>query len=279
MADISFEALTRWYGDSPQHRVLDGISGHIRAGEFVVVVGRSGSGKSTLLNLLGGLDLPSRGTVRIDGADLATLSDRALTGLRRARMGFVFQAYNLIPTLSVGDNLRLPLSLNGIAERDQVSEWLARVGLEGREAAWPDELSGGEQQRVAIARALIHEPEFILADEPTGNLDLDNAERVIALLDGLCRESGRTLIMVTHAREVVGLADQLLTIREGRLVEADEDVAPGAAASADAPEPDAPEPSGDNTSADSADAQTDSTPTRPGGGVTHPAMMRKGSSS
>ena len=225
MADIAFDSLTRWYGRAPQRRVLEDVSGHIRAGEFVVVVGRSGSGKSTLLNLLGGLDLPSRGTVRIDGVDLATLSDRDLTRLRRARMGFIFQSYNLIPTLSVADNLRLPLSLNAIPEQGQIAAWLARVGLEGRGAAWPDELSGGEQQRVAIARALIHEPECIFADEPTGNLDLDNAERVIALLDGLCRESGRTLIMVTHAREVVGLADQLLTIREGRLIEAGDESA------------------------------------------------------
>ena len=220
MADIVFDALTRWYGDTPQRRVLDDVSGQIRGGEFVVVVGRSGSGKSTLLNLLGGLDLPSRGTVRIGDVDMATLNDRRITELRRARMGFIFQSYNLIPTLSVADNLRLPLSLNGLPEDNRVAEWLDRVGLNGRQEAWPDQLSGGEQQRVAIARALIHGPEFIFADEPTGNLDLDNAERVIALLDGLCRESGRTLVMATHAREVVGLADQLLTIRDGRLVDA-----------------------------------------------------------
>lgn len=221
MADIAFDSLTRWYGESPQRRVLDGVSGHIRSGEFVVVVGRSGSGKSTLLNLLGGLDLPSAGTVRIDGTDIATLRDTELTALRRTRMGFIFQAYNLIPTLNVADNLRLPLTLNGLPAGNAVDEWLARVGLEGRAEAWPDTLSGGEQQRVAIARALIHDPAFIFADEPTGNLDLENAERIVGLLDRLCRESGRTLIMVTHAREVVGLADQLLTIREGRLVEAE----------------------------------------------------------
>ena len=223
MADIAFESLSRWYGETPRRRVvLDGVSGHIRAGEFVVVVGRSGSGKSTLLNLLGGLDRPSQGAVRIGGTDLAGLGDRALTALRRHRMGFVFQAYNLIPTLSVADNLRLPLSLNGMDDGGRVADWLERVGLKGRGEDWPDRLSGGEQQRVAIARALIHEPDFILADEPTGNLDLENAERVVSLLDALCRAEQRTLIMVTHAREVVGLADQLLTIREGRLVEAAE---------------------------------------------------------
>jgi len=221
MADIAFHSLTRWYGDASPRVVLSDVSGQIRAGEFVVVVGRSGSGKSTLLNLLGGLELPSQGTVAIDGIDIATLTDRELTALRRKRMGFVFQSYNLISTLSVADNLRLPLSLNGIAETDQVDTWLERVGLAGRGDDWPDRLSGGEQQRVAIARALIHEPEFILADEPTGNLDLENAERVVALLDGLCRDAGRTLIMVTHALEVAGMADQLLTIREGQLVTAD----------------------------------------------------------
>ena len=221
MADIAFHSLTRWYGDASPRVVLSDVSGHIQAGEFVVVVGRSGSGKSTLLNLLGGLELPSQGTVAIDGIDIATLTDRELTALRRKRMGFVFQSYNLISTLSVADNLRLPLSLNGIAETDQVDTWLERVGLAGRGDDWPDRLSGGEQQRVAIARALIHEPEFILADEPTGNLDLENAERVVALLDGLCRDAGRTLIMVTHALEVAGMADQLLTIREGQLVTAD----------------------------------------------------------
>jgi putative ABC transport system ATP-binding protein len=228
MADIAFDSLTRWYGESPRRQVLNGVSGHIRGGEFVVVVGRSGSGKSTLLNLLGGLDLPSQGTVRVDGTDIATLKDAELTALRRARMGFVFQAYNLIPTLSVADNLRLPLSLNGLAEGDRIDKWLERVGLSDRADAWPDTLSGGEQQRVAIARALIHDPAFIFADEPTGNLDLENAERIVGLLDGLCREAGRTLIMVTHAHEVVGLADQLLTIRDGRLVEADASTSTGA---------------------------------------------------
>jgi len=220
MADIAFESLSRWYGDAPQRTVLDQVSGAIHAGEFAVVVGRSGSGKSTLLNLLGGLESPSAGVVRIDGTDIAGLDDRALTALRRRRMGFVFQAYNLIPTLSVADNLRLPLSLNRLPADGRVDQWLERVGLAGRGGDWPDRLSGGEQQRVAIARALIHEPDIILADEPTGNLDLDNAERIVALLDSLCRAEGRTLIMVTHAQEVVGMADQLLTIRDGRLVDA-----------------------------------------------------------
>lgn len=220
MSGIQFESLSRWYGQHPRRIVLDGVSGEITDGQFVVVIGRSGSGKSTLLNLLGGLDAPSQGVVKVDGIDLATMNDAALTLLRRRRMGFVFQAYNLIPTLTVADNLRLPLQLNGMAEGNKIADWLERVGLQGREQDWPDQLSGGEQQRVAIARALIHEPAYIFADEPTGNLDLANAEQIVQLLDSLCRSSGRTLIMVTHAAEVVGLADQLLTICEGRLVEA-----------------------------------------------------------
>lgn len=220
MGEIVFESLSRWYGEQPRRRVLDGVSGKITDGQFVVVIGRSGSGKSTLLNLLGGLDTPSQGVVRVDGHDLAALNDSALTLLRRRHMGFVFQAYNLIPTLNVADNLRLPLQLNGLAEGNKISEWLERVNLVGRERDWPDQLSGGEQQRVAIARALIHEPAYIFADEPTGNLDLANAEQIVQLLDSLCRAAGRTLIMVTHAPEVVGLADQLLTIRDGQLVDA-----------------------------------------------------------
>jgi len=222
MARIEFEDLGRWFDGERRRTVLEGVSGCIEAGEFIVVLGRSGSGKSTLLNLLGGLDRPSTGSVRVDGADLAALPDAELTALRRRRMGFVFQAYNLIPTLSVADNLRLPLTLNRLPEAGRVASWLARVGLEGRGDDWPDRLSGGEQQRVAVARALVHEPEVILADEPTGNLDLDNARRVVALLDELCREQGRSLVMVTHSREVVGLADRLLTIRDGRLARAED---------------------------------------------------------
>ncbi len=215
---IRFENLTRRYG---ARAVLDGVSGAIRAGEFVVVVGRSGSGKSTLLNLLGGLDRPDQGSVELAGECLYALPDARLTELRRRRMGFVFQAYNLVPTLTAAENLTLPLELNGRPTGDgRVESWLERVGLAGRGGDYPEQLSGGEQQRVAVARALIHEPDLILADEPTGNLDLDTATAVVDLLDSLCRREGRTLVMVTHAREVIGRADQLLTIRQGRLTRA-----------------------------------------------------------
>ncbi len=219
---IQFDNLGKRYGEEHGRVVLEGITGGIAAGEFVVVLGRSGSGKSTLLNLLGGLDRPSSGCVMLGGRDLHRMPDADLTRLRRRRFGFVFQAYNLIPTLSVAGNLALPLALNGRAGEAAaaVEQWLDRVGLSGFGAAGPDTLSGGEQQRVAVARALIHEPDVILADEPTGNLDLDNAARVVDLLDELCREGGRTLVMVTHSREVVGRADRLLTIRDGRLADA-----------------------------------------------------------
>ncbi|HET8701818.1 MAG TPA: ABC transporter ATP-binding protein [Nitrococcus sp.] len=219
---IEFRDLSKRY-ESPHGRVvLNGASGSIGAGEFLIIVGRSGSGKSTLLNLLGGLDRPSTGNVSIDGRSLGALSDGELTLVRRRRIGFIFQAYNLVSTLTVGENLLLPLELNGLPIGNKVSRWLERVGLEGVEDAYPDQLSGGEQQRVAVARALVHEPDLILADEPTGNLDLDNATRVVALLDELCRSSGKTLVMATHSREVVGKADRMLTIREGRLLELQE---------------------------------------------------------
>lgn len=222
MALIEFDGLGKRYDDAAAPRVvLDGLHGRIEAGEFVVVVGRSGSGKSTFLNLLGGLDRPSAGTVRFAGRALYELPDAERTRLRRARIGFVFQSYNLIPTLTVAENIALPLTLNRCdAVSSRVDAWLDRVGLTGYGDADPDRLSGGEQQRVAVARALVHEPDVILADEPTGNLDLHNAERVVDLLDTLCRDNGRTLVMVTHSREVVGRADRLLSIRDGRLVDA-----------------------------------------------------------
>ncbi len=215
MSDIQFDGLTRRFRD---RAVVREASGHIQSGEFVVVLGRSGCGKSTLLNLLAGLDRPDGGRVRFSEHAFEAMSDRALTLLRRRRIGLIFQAYNLVPTLSVAENVALPLELNGVTATQRVGQWLTRVGLEDFGDAMPEQLSGGEQQRVAVARALVHEPEVIMADEPTGNLDLANAERVVALLDDLCREAGRTLLMVTHSQEVVGLADRLLTIRDGQLV-------------------------------------------------------------
>ncbi len=223
---IKIQALSKQYEGRGRHRVvLDQIETTIEHGEFVVLVGRSGSGKSTLLNLLGGLDRPSTGDVLIDGQSLAALSEDALSRLRRHKVGYMFQFFNLVPTLTVAENLQLPLDLIGVAETEaqsRIRDWLAAVGLAGRAPDYPDELSGGEQQRVALARALVHRPGLLLADEPTGNLDLNTAREVLRLLDDLCRRSGTTLVMATHSQEVIGMADRVLTIRDGRLVAADE---------------------------------------------------------
>ena len=216
-------------GRDRRREVLTGLSAEIHGGEFVVLVGRSGSGKSTLLNLIGGLDRPSIGDVQIGGQSLTALDQEALSQLRRRRVGYVFQFFNLIPTLTVGENLLLPLELIGVtgeAASSRARHWLESVGLAGRDEDYPDELSGGEQQRVALARALVHEPGLLLADEPTGNLDLATARDVLRLLDDLCRASGTTLIMATHSQEVIGLADRVLTILDGELVPIDESADP-----------------------------------------------------
>ncbi len=203
------------------HAVLRGADAVVRAGEIAVLLGKSGSGKSTLLNLVGGIDLPDRGDVLVDGTSLAALSERERTLFRRRRIGFVFQFFNLVPTLTVLENLLLPLELNGRTgpeARARALGLLERVGLAPRAGSYPDRLSGGEQQRVAIARALVHDPALILADEPTGNLDLETGRRVLDLLDELTRGAGKTMFMVTHGREVVGIADRVFTLADGKLV-------------------------------------------------------------
>ncbi|MEJ2513726.1 MAG: ABC transporter ATP-binding protein [Gammaproteobacteria bacterium] len=218
---VELDRVSKDYDEHGQpHRVLDGVSGSIRRGEFVVLVGRSGSGKSTLLNLIGGLDRPSDGDVRIGGQSLSSLDEDGLARLRRVQVGFVFQFFNLVPTLTAAENLMLPLDLLGVGADEagsRAAHWLEAVGLGGRGDAFPEELSGGEQQRVALARALVHRPGLVIADEPTGNLDLDTATQVLELLDGLCRREGTTLVMATHSPEVIGVADRVFTIHEGRL--------------------------------------------------------------
>ncbi|HJO02395.1 MAG TPA: ABC transporter ATP-binding protein [Acidobacteriota bacterium] len=215
--------LVKDYGEAGVvHRILDGVSTRVGHGEFVVVLGRSGSGKSTLLNLIAGMDQPTRGEVHVDGARIDTLSERERTLFRRRRVGFVFQFFNLLPTLTVEENLLLPLELCGILDartRKAARELLADVGLADRTEGFPDRLSGGEQQRLAIARALVHEPELLLADEPTGNLDIETGAEVLVLLDRLVRQRGRTLIMATHSREIAATADRVLQIRDGQLQE------------------------------------------------------------
>jgi putative ABC transport system ATP-binding protein len=203
--------------------VLDGVDVSVLPGERVAILGPSGSGKSTLLNLVSGIDLPDEGVVRLAGTDLTALSEHDRTLFRRHRIGFVFQFYNLLPTLTVLENLLLPVELKGkVGPEDEAraAELLGRVGLEGRADAFPDRLSGGEQQRVAVARALVHEPALVLADEPTGNLDEETGARVAELLDELVRAHGRTLVVVTHSRELGARMDRVLRMSHGRLEEA-----------------------------------------------------------
>ena len=201
-------------------RVLDGVNLDICRGEFFALLGASGSGKSTLLNLLSGIDKPDRGSIVIDSTDITALNDTQLTLFRRARIGIVFQFFNLIPTLTVLENITLPKELGGArlrAVEPRALELLEQVGLAARAAAYPDKLSGGEQQRVAIARALLHEPAIVFADEPTGNLDEDTGAQVLQLLFRLTRDAGKTLVMATHSAEIGAKADRVCRIHEGRL--------------------------------------------------------------
>ena len=220
---VEIRDLTKTYEEGGRQRtVLRQANAAIERGELAVLVGRSGSGKSTLLNLLSGIDLPDAGEVSIDGIALSRLTERERTLFRRDRIGFVFQFFNLIPTLTVEENLLLPLELKGRVlpeERRAALDLLAEVGLADRARTWPDRLSGGEQQRVAVARALAHDPLLVLADEPTGNLDLETGLQVLELLDRLTRQAGKTMVMVTHSPEVVGTADRVFRIAEGNLVE------------------------------------------------------------
>jgi putative ABC transport system ATP-binding protein len=222
---VELQHVTKSYREGEAERmVLRDVSVTIAGGEIAVLVGRSGSGKSTLLNLVAGIDQPTAGTVAVNGTDLTALDEQGRTRFRRRHIGFVFQFFNLIPLLTVEENLLLPLDLNGRADAGGVARarvLLERVGLADRGDSFPERLSGGEQQRVAIARALIHDPALILADEPTGNLDADTAADVLDLLDTLAREAGRTVLMATHSREVVGVADRIFAIQRGALVERD----------------------------------------------------------
>ncbi|MGI9238757.1 MAG: ABC transporter ATP-binding protein [Woeseiaceae bacterium] len=203
-----------------EHIVLDGVELDIRRGETVALRGRSGSGKSTLLNLIGGIDVPDAGTVTVAGNNLTDLSERDRTLFRREHVGFVYQAFNLVPTLNVADNLRLVLELNKVAVAKasaRIDELLEAVGLADRAMSFPDVLSGGEQQRVAIARALCHEPTVLLADEPTGNLDDASADTVLELLDRLVSSSGCTMLIATHSMQVASHCDRVLELHNGRL--------------------------------------------------------------
>jgi len=206
-----------------RHEVLRGVSTRFAPGEAIALLGRSGSGKSTLLNLVSGLAQPTTGHVRVAGQDITTLDERARTLLRRRRIGFVYQFFNLIDTLSVEDNVLLPLELDGrldAAGRERTLGLLDEVGLADRRDSRPDRLSGGEQQRVALVRALAHEPDLVLADEPTGNLDADTGALVLDLIDRLVRPAGHTLVLVTHSPDVAARADRVLRLDDGRIADA-----------------------------------------------------------
>jgi putative ABC transport system ATP-binding protein len=218
---IRLSGLTKTYREGQrQHRVLESVDLEIPSGRTVAVRGRSGSGKSTLLNLIGGIDAPDAGTVEVGGAEITALTERERTLFRRRHVGFVYQAFNLIPTLTVGDNISLVLELNRVRGKSadrRVEALLDAVGLLDRKSALPDLLSGGEQQRVAIARALAHQPSLVLADEPTGNLDDEAAARVLALLDRLVRQSGGTMLIATHSQRVADFCDSTLFLSGGHL--------------------------------------------------------------
>jgi putative ABC transport system ATP-binding protein len=220
---IELRNLAKLYDEGGRQRmVLCDTTLAIERGELAVLIGRSGTGKSTLLNLLSGIDQPSSGEVVIDGVAISSLSERERTLFRRDHIGFVFQFFNLIPTLTVAENLLLPMELKGrlgLEQRRAALSLLEEVGLADRAESYPDRLSGGEQQRVAVARALAHDPLLVLADEPTGNLDLETGLQVLDLLDRLTRRAGKTMVMVTHSPEVVGIADRVFRIEDCRLVE------------------------------------------------------------
>ncbi|MBX3043645.1 MAG: ABC transporter ATP-binding protein [Candidatus Kapabacteria bacterium] len=202
------------------HKVLDSIDFEFEKGKIYIMFGRSGSGKSTLLNLISGIDTPSSGSIFFKGEDITKLDERGRTLYRRNNIGFIFQFFNLIPTLTVLENLLLPLELvKNLSKSDTENsmQLLSKIGLVNRANAYPDRLSGGEQQRVAIARALIHNPDVILADEPTGNLDYETGKSIVNLLDDLVRKQGKTMIMATHSRDVIGLADYILKVRDGKI--------------------------------------------------------------
>lgn len=223
MSLISAENLTKIYGSGETAvTALDHVNLNVNAGEFVAVMGPSGCGKSTLLHLLGGLDHSSDGSVTIDGHNLTDLSDDALTELRRRKIGFIFQFYNLIPVLDAVENAALPMTLDGAKPADaqkKAVEWLEKIGLSDRLHNRPEQLSGGQQQRVAVARALAAEPSLILADEPTGNLDTHSSDEIASLLRQVSKQWGRAVIMVTHDPRIAAYADRIVFLKDGKIIE------------------------------------------------------------
>ncbi len=220
MTVLQTKELKKYYGTGEtQVRALDGVNLTVEQGEFLAIVGTSGSGKSTLLHMLGGLDRPTSGQVLVDGKDIFSLKDEALTIFRRRKIGFVFQSYNLVPVLSVWENIVLPIQLDGgRVDRNYLNEVVRTLGLEKKLENLPSQLSGGQQQRVAIARALAAKPAILLADEPTGNLDSKTSQDVLSLLKVSGQKFGQTMVMITHNEEIAQMADRIIRIEDGRVV-------------------------------------------------------------
>jgi putative ABC transport system ATP-binding protein len=220
MAILETHDLRKIYGSGDTEvRALDGVDLTVEKGEFAAVVGTSGSGKSTLLHMLGGLDRPTSGTVTVDGRELSSLKDEALTIFRRRKIGFVFQNYNLVPVLNVYENIVLPIQLDGgQPDKAYMNQIIDTLGLESKLQNLPNNLSGGQQQRVAIARALAAKPAIILADEPTGNLDSRTSQDVMSLLKVTSQQFAQTIVMITHNEEIAQMADRIIRIEDGRIV-------------------------------------------------------------
>ena len=221
MSILQTTELKKYYGAKPNiTRALDGVTLSIEKGEFVAIVGTSGSGKSTLLNMIGGLDVPTSGKVIVDGRELSTLKDEQLTIFRRRKIGFIFQNYNLVPVLNVYENIVLPVELDGNkVDKKFMKEVVQMLGLEDKLNNMPNNLSGGQQQRVAIARALVSKPAIVLADEPTGNLDSKTSADVLRLLKTTSQKVHQTLVMITHNSEIAQLADRIIRIEDGKIVQ------------------------------------------------------------
>ncbi len=220
MTILETKELRKIYGKGDTEvRALDGVDLQVANGEFVAIVGTSGSGKSTLLHMLGGLDRPTSGSVTVDGKDIFSLKDEALTIFRRRKIGFVFQSYNLVPVLNIWENIVLPTQLDGgKINKDFINSIVHTLGLEEKLNALPSQLSGGQQQRVAIARALAAAPAIILADEPTGNLDSKTSQDVLSLLKVTSQKFSQTIVMITHNEEIAQMADRIIRIEDGKIV-------------------------------------------------------------
>lgn len=219
MKILEASQLKKYYGSGDTLvKALDGVDLSVESGEFVSIVGTSGSGKSTLLHMLGGLDRPTSGIVKVDGRDISRLKDEELTIFRRRKIGFVFQSYNLVPVLNVYENIVLPVELDGNEiDTDYVEDIIEVLGLEKKKYNLPSQLSGGQQQRVAIARAIASKPAILLADEPTGNLDSVTSQDVLSLLKVTSDRFGQTVVMITHNEEIAPLADRMIRIEDGRI--------------------------------------------------------------